>query len=70
MMKKFFECFITVIVWLGMQVGCFFVGMFTSVFLYEALPDWYSEEVWLGVFFVLLNVTVSLRKLFKRRINK
>ena len=70
MMKKFFEGFITVMLWIGMQTGCFFIGMFTSTFLYEALSDWCCEEVWLGVFFVLLNITVSLRKLFKKRTNK
>ena len=70
MMKKFFEAFVTVAIWIGMQTGCFFVGMFTSVFLYEALPDWYDEAVWLGVAFVILNCTVSLWKLFKKRTNK
>lgn len=67
MMKKVFEGFVTVTLWIGTQFLAFVIGYLASVLIYEAVDDWISDDWVLGLFFVTLNTGVSMWKLLKKR---
>lgn len=72
MLKKIFEGFINVVMYIGMQTLVFIVGYLTSLHIYYAVDDWmYDDDAWaLGALFVALNMAMGLKKMLKKRIEK